>query len=81
MTVRVRVPIGVSMAVLLSSHLAVLVAVLAAGRDILLRNVPTTAQSLNLWSARRSVSWQPGRHMLLAVACTSTTCSPCQLDN
>ena len=44
MAIGVRMPVGVRMDLLLSGHLAMLVAVLAAGRDVLLRNMPGTAQ-------------------------------------
>lgn len=44
MAIRVRVPVGVRMAVLLCRRLAILAAVLAARRDVLLRSMPDTAQ-------------------------------------
>ena len=44
MAICVRVPVGVRMAVLLSRHLAILPAVLAARRDILLHSMPSKDQ-------------------------------------
>ncbi len=44
MPVCVRMPVGVRMAVLPCCHLAMLAAVLAARRDVLLHNMPSTDQ-------------------------------------
>ena len=68
MAICVRVPVGVRMAVLLSRHLAILPAVLAARRDILLHSMPGKDQPA-LLSQATGTHAKLKTHMSLSMTC------------